>query len=259
MTTHPGYLLFLLGTSVVAGAMNALAGGGTVLTFPVLLAAGVPPVAANATNAVALVPGSLTAGWGFRRELGNNSGRVLGFLLAASLAGALLGAWLVVLAGDALFRALVPWLIFGATALFVAQEPLRRWRERRSSEKGETRLEDIDVWRLAAAQFFVAIYGGFFGAGMGILMLAELGFLGLSNIHQMNGLKNFAAVCINGIAAVFFALGHHVVWPLVAPVAVGAVLGGYGGVWVAQRIGEARVRWVIVAIGLGLGVYMLVK
>lgn len=259
MTTSPGYLVFLLATSVVAGVMNALAGGGTVLTFPVLLAAGVSPVAANATNAVALVPGSFTAGWGFRGELGPRSGRLLLFLLAASLAGGLLGAWLVVVAGDALFRALVPWLILGSTVLFIAQEPLRRWRERRSSRRGEKRLEDLNLWGLAAGQFIVAIYGGFFGAGMGILMLAELGLIGLTNIHQMNGLKNFAAVCINGIAAVFFALGHHVVWPLVPPVAVGAVVGGYGGAWVAQRIGEARVRWMIVVIGLAIGGYMLVQ
>ena len=200
-------------TSIVAGAMNALAGGGTVLTFPVLLAAGVSPVAANATNAVALVPGSLSGGWGFR-DSWKQQRRVLAFLLAASLSGGLLGAWLVVIAGDALFRALVPWLILGATALFIVQEPLRRWRERRSTERGEKRLEDLNLWGLAAAQFVVAIYGGFFGAGMGILMLAELGLIGLTNIHQMNGLKNFAAVCINGIAAVFFALGHHIVWPL---------------------------------------------
>lgn len=259
MSTHPAILVLLIVTSIAAGAMNALAGGGTVLTFPALLAAGVTPVAANATNAVALVPGSLTAGLGFRGELGTNSRRLLLFLLAASLAGGLLGAWLVVIAGDALFRAMVPWLILGATALFIVQEPLRRWREKRNATKGEKRLDDLDVWGLAGAQFLVAIYGGFFGAGMGILMLAELGFLGLSNIHQMNALKNFAAVCINGIAAVFFALGHHVHWPFAALMAAGSVLGGYGGAWVAQRIGEAMVRWVIIVIGLGIGAYMLVK
>ena len=259
MSTHPATLVLLIVTSIAAGAMNALAGGGTVLTFPALLAAGVSPVAANATNAVALVPGSLTAGLGFRGELGTDSRRLLLFLLVASLAGGLLGAWLVVIAGDALFRAMVPWLILGATALFIAQEPLRRWREKRNAAKGEKRLDDLNLWGLAVAQFVVAIYGGFFGAGMGILMLAELGFLGLSNIHQMNGLKNFAAVCINGIAAVFFALGHHVHWPFAALMATGSVLGGYGGAWVAQRIGEAMVRWSIIVIGLGIGAYMLVR
>jgi hypothetical protein len=259
VSIHPGTVVLLLVTSIAAGVMNALAGGGTVLTFPALLAVGVTPVAANATNAVALVPGSLTAGLGFRAELGSNSRRVLVYLLAASLAGGLIGAWLVVIAGDALFRALVPWLILGSTALFIAQEPLRRWREKRNAGQGEKRLDDLNLWGLAGAQFVVAIYGGFFGAGMGILMLAELGFIGLTSIHQMNGLKNFAAVCINGIAAVFFALGHHVHWPLAALMAVGSVLGGYGGAWVAQRIGEAMVRWAIIVIGLGIGAYMLVK
>ena len=238
--------------------MNAVAGGGTILTFPALLAAGVSPVAANATNAVALVPGSLSAGWAFRRELGLESRRVLITLVISSLAGGLVGAWLVIVAGDALFRAMVPWLILGATALFILQEPLRRWREHRSAGRAARALDDLNLWVLAAAQFVVAVYGGFFGAAMGILMLAELGLVGLTNIHQMNGLKNFAAVCINGIAALYFALGNHVHWPLAALMAVGAVLGGYSGAWVAQRIGQAMVRWVIIVIGLGIGVYMLV-
>src|SRR5262249_30994590 len=199
VTTHAGYNAILFVISIAAGVMNALAGGGTVLTFPALLAAGVSPVAANATNAVALVPGSLSAGLGFRGELGTNSGRVLTFLLVASLAGALLGAWLVVLAGDVLFGALVPWLILGATTLFIAQEPLRRWRERRSAGRPGRRLEDINVWGLAGAQFLVAIYGGVFGAGVGILMLAEPGVIGLTNIHQMNGVKKLASLCLNRV------------------------------------------------------------
>src|SRR4029434_10326618 len=171
----------------------------------------------------ALVPGSFSACWAFRRGLGRESRRVLITLVISSLAGGLLGAWLVVVAGDALLRALVPWLILGATALFILQEPLRRWRERRSAERPARELDDPNLWALAAAQFVVAVYGGFFGAAMGILMLAELGLVGLTNIHQMNGLKNFAAVCISGIAAVYFALGKHVDWPLAALMAVGAV------------------------------------
>ena len=257
--SHAGYLLFLFLTSIVAGAMNALAGGGTLLTFPALLAAGVSPVVANATNAVALVPGSLSAGWGFRRELGAHTNRVLIALLVSSLAGGLVGAWLVVMAGDALFRALVPWLILGSTALFIVQEPLRRWRERRSAEAEPRGLDEVNVWWISAGQFVVAVYGGFFGAAMGILMLAELGLVGLTNIHQMNALKNFAAVCINGIAALYFAVGQHVRWPLAALMAIGAVLGGYAGAWVAQRIGPAMVRWAIIVIGLGIGLYMLLS
>jgi len=257
VTPHPGYLVFLFLTAIVAGAMNALAGGGSIITFPALLAAGVGPVAANATNAVATVPGSFSAGWAFRRELGLESRRVLITLVIASLVGGLLGAWLVVVAGDALFRALVPWLILGAVALFIVQEPLRRWRERRS-EHATRSLDDINLLAVGAAQFVVAVYGGFFGAAMGILMLAELGLVGLTNIHQMNGLKNIAAGCINGIAAVYFAVGgQHVRWPLAILMAAGTVLGGYAGAWLAQRIGQAMVRWAIIALGLGIGVYML--
>lgn len=257
MSLSPAHQLLLSLAAVAAGAMNALAGGGTLVTFPALLAVGVSPVAANATNAVALVPGSLSAGWGFRRELGAHSGRVLAALVASSLAGGLVGAWLVVVAGDVLFGALVPWLILGATGLFIVQEPLRRWRERRGTAARSRGLHEVNLWGLAAAQFVVAVYGGFFGAGMGILMLAELGLVGLTSIHQMNGLKNFGAVCINGVAALYFAVGEHVRWPLAALMAVGSVLGGYAGARLGQRIGERMVRALVVVTGLGIGVWML--
>jgi uncharacterized membrane protein YfcA len=236
-----------------------MASGGTLFTFPALLAAGVTPVAANATSTVALVPGSFSAGWAYRRELGNYSHRVLGSLIVPSLLGGLLGAWLVPVAGDALFRRLVPALILGATVLFIVQEPLRRWGERRTSETVQGGLQDVNLWKLGFGQFLTSVYGGFFGAGIGILMLAELGLIGLTNIHQMNGLKNFGAVCINGIAALYFALGSHVRWHLAALMAVGAILGGYGGAWLAQRIGEKSVRAVIIATGLGIGLYMLLR
>jgi uncharacterized membrane protein YfcA len=255
----PLQLVFLLVSAVAAGAINSMAGGGTLFTFPALLAAGVSPVAANATSSVALVPGSFSAGWAYRGEVGNYSGRVLGFLVVPSLLGGLLGAWLVPVAGDALFRRLVPGLILGATLLFIVQEPLRRWRERRSAEAAETRLEEVNLWRLGGGQFLVSVYGGFFGAGIGILMLAELGLVGLTNIHQMNGLKTFGAVCINGIGALYFAVGAHVRWHLAALMAVGAILGGYGGAWLAQRIGQKSVRAVIIATGLGIGLYMLFR
>jgi uncharacterized protein len=252
-------LFFLFGSAIAAGVLNALAGGGTLLTFPALLAAGVTPVAANATSTVALVPGSLSAGWGYRRELGDYSGRVLTFLIVPSLLGGLVGAWLVAVAGDALFRRIVPALILGATFLFIIQEPLRRWRDRRMTEGGDRSLADVNLWTLGISQFAVSVYGGFFGAGIGILMLAELGLVGLNNIHQMNGLKNFGAVCINGIAALYFVVGGHVRWPMAAVMAVGALFGGYGGAWLAQRIGQRTVRVIVVATGLGIGLAMLVR
>jgi uncharacterized protein len=251
-------LLFL--SAVGAGVMNAVAGGGTLLTFPSLLAAGVSPVAANATNAVALVPGSFSAGWTFRKEMGQYRPRLIVALVAASVLGSVVGALLVAAAGDALFRRLVPWLILGATALFVLQEPLRHWRER-SGVAGApvTALGEGALWGLATAHFLVSVYGGFFGAGMGILMLAELGFAGLTNIHQMNGLKNFGAVFINLAAAVTFIVGAHVVWRLAVLLMAGSILGGWAGARLAQRVGQRPVRWAVVGIGLLTGVLTLLR
>ena len=251
---------FLFVSAVGAGVMNSLAGGGTLLTFPMLLAIGVSPVTANATNAVALVPGSFSAGWTYRSEIGRYGRRLIAVLVASSALGGCVGALLVAVAGDALFRKLVPWLILSATALFVIQEPLRLWRERHSTptEAVQT-LDDRHTWVLAAAHFLVSVYGGFFGAGMGILMLAELGSAGLSNIHQMNGLKNFGAAFINFTAAVTFAVGGHVSWSLALLMMVGAILGGWGGAVVAQRIGQRPVRWTVVAIGLLTGVLTFVR
>jgi uncharacterized membrane protein YfcA len=251
-------LLFL--SAVGAGLMNAMAGGGTLLTFPSLLAAGVSPVVANATNAVALVPGSFTSGFTFRRDLGQYGHRLIAYLVASSVLGAFVGARLVALAGDALFRRLVPWLIIGSTVLFIVQEPLRRWRERRSAAGHVTPvLGEGSLWGLAATHFLVSVYGGFFGAGMGILMLAELGFVGLTNIHQMNGLKNFGAAFINLSAAVTFIAAGLVFWRLAALMAVGSILGGWGGARLAQRIGQGAVRWVVVAVGLITGAATLFR
>jgi uncharacterized membrane protein YfcA len=249
-------LLFL--AALAAGAVNSVAGGGTLLTFPALLSAGVPAVAANATSTVALVPGSLSAYWGYRAEMGR-SRRYLLWLGLPSLAGGVLGAYLVLKAGDALFRELVPWLILSATVLFIVQEPIRQWLARRSAQGPATGERAGSLPAVIAFQFLVALYGGFFGAGIGILMLAALGFLGLSDIHRMNGLKNFAAVCINGVAAVTFIVGHRVHWKIALLMAAGAIAGGYGGAGLARRLGQRNVRRIVIAIGLLIGLYMLFR
>lgn len=249
------FLLFLAAT--LAGAINSAAGGGTLLTFPALLAAGVPPVMANGTSTVALAPGSLSAFWGYRGEISHNK-RDLLWMGLPSLAGGLLGAVFVVRAGDSLFSRLVPVLILGATALFIVQDPVRRALARRGvagiGQDGDVPARRFPVGPMAF-QFFVALYGGFFGAGIGILMLAALGMMGLDNIHRMNGIKNFAAVCINGVAAVTFALLGRVEWRLAALMAVGAVLGGYGGAGLARRLGQTNVRRFVIFVGLSIGLY----
>lgn len=248
---HYFHFVLVMVTAFLAGVINSVAGGGTLLTFPSLLAAGVPPVAANATSTVALVPASVSAWWGYRSE-SKSDWKEMAWLLAPSVLGGLAGALLVLKAGDALFSRLVPWLILGATALFMVQEPLRRWMANRGDGDEHPR------WPMVALfQIIVAVYGGFFGAGIGIMMLASLGLAGLSNIHHMNRLKNFAAVCINGVAAATFILGHRVNWLFAALMLAGSVPGGYAGAWVARKVGQMIVRRAVVAIGLAIGVYML--
>ncbi|MBI2394202.1 MAG: sulfite exporter TauE/SafE family protein [Deltaproteobacteria bacterium] len=254
-------LLILFLAALVAGAVNSVAGGGTLLTFPALLSIGVPPIAANATSTVALVPGSFAAFWGYRDELrashgaAAGSGREMLWFAVPSLIGGVIGALFVDRVGDRAFARVVPWLIFGATALFALQPVVKRWLERGAdAEPGRSRLG----W-VIAFQLLVAVYGGFFGAGIGILMLAALGFLGVRGIHRMNGVKNFAAVCINGVAAItFVALGR--VQPIYAAVmAIGAIVGGLAGAGIARRLGETNVRRLVVVIGVAIGVTMLVR
>ena len=250
--------LLLFAAALMAGAINSVAGGGTLLTYPALFWAGVPAVDANATSTVALAPGSLSAVWGYRAEMGG-SRRDLLWMAVPSLIGGFLGARYAEVIGNALFARLVPWLILSATALFMAQGSVRRWLVREGEGGPRPRARGGHQAGAAVFQFVVALYGGFFGAGIGILMLAALGFLGLTNIHRMNGIKNFAAVCINGVAALTFIVGRRVHWPLALMMMAGAVLGGYGGAGLARRMGQKNVRRLVAGIGLTIGLAMLVK
>jgi uncharacterized membrane protein YfcA len=252
----PLFVIALAASAFAAGAVNSVAGGGTLLTFPTLLAAGVSPLNANATSTLALVPGSLGAFWGYRGELQNDR-QTLVALAAPSIAGGIGGALLALRAGDALFAKLVPWLILGATALFLVNEPISRWlgRTRDAAHKASAG----SLVAMGAFQFAVALYGGFFGAGIGILMLAALGIAGMRNVHRMNAFKNFAAVCINGVAAVTFIYMGRVVWWLAGIMAVAAVAGGFLGAGAAKKFGQKNVRRVIVAVGVVIALVMFVR
>jgi uncharacterized membrane protein YfcA len=261
----PTQYVILAAVSLAAGAINSVAGGGTLLTFPTLNLLGVSPIVANATNTLGLVPASLSAMWGYRGSI-RNSGREMLLLGVPSVIGGVIGALWVVHAGDKLFARLVPWLIFGATALFIAQEPLSRYlrRKREAADPGAA-TDDVpkESWKRAAIALFqvvVAIYGGFFGAGSGILMLAALGIMGFAgDIHRANGVKNFASACINGVAAATFVILKRIDWPLALLMASAAIIGGYGGAGIAKRLGQATVRNVIIGIGIVIGIVMLVK
>jgi uncharacterized membrane protein YfcA len=250
--------LLLFGTAFLAGVVNSIAGGGTLLTFPALLSAGLPPVTANATSTVALVPGSLSAFWGYRGEVRGES-RLLLAMAAPSLVGGVLGAFVADRVGDEAFGRLAPFLVLGATVLFMGQEPLRRWARAHADPDFHGGREARHLASIAAFQLAVALYGGFFGAGMGILMLAALGLLGLQDIHRMNGLKNLAAVCINGLAAATFALAGRVEWSTAGMMMVGGIVGGYTGAGLARRLGQVVVRRLVVAIGLAISAILFVR
>jgi uncharacterized membrane protein YfcA len=238
---------------MAAGAVNSIAGGGTLLTFPGLLAA-VSPVVANGTSTVALVPGSLFAAWGYRREM-RGQGRWLVVLALPSVAGGLVGSLLVTRLDPRYFDRLVPWLILTAATLFLFQPVLTRLA--RSGSTPSSRASTVAG--LVLLQLLVAIYGGYFGAGIGILMLSGLGLMGLSDIHAMNGLKNFLAVCINGVSVAIFAIHGAIDWRYAGLMAPAAILGAYLGSRLAQRVDRRFVRLMVVGIGFALAGRFLIQ
>ena len=252
-------LALVVVAALIGGMMNSIAGGGTLLTFPALIALGVPAINANATSTVALWPGAAGSMWGYRGELKGARRWVIGLSLPSLLGGAA-GALLLMWTPADRFAALVPWLVLGATLLFSIQRPVMRWFSSHPISPAASDAERTSGWPPAAIlfyQFLVAIYGGYFGAGVGILMLAALGFMGLSNIHRMNGLKNWGGLCMNGVAASMFAFSSLVSWPVALAMAAGALSGGYLGSRTAQRVPQQLVRSAVVGIGLISGVLLL--
>ncbi len=253
-----GRLVIAAVSAFLAGIINAIAGGGTLLTFPALVAAGLPPLVANATSTVALLPGALTSMAGYRRELAGARTWAIGLTLPSLLGGGL-GAWLLLHTPGATFDAVVPWLVLGATTLFIVQRPLLGWGRRHlTSVPDDTALTLAGpTMALLAWQFTIGIYGGYFGAGVGILMLAALGFMGFTNLHRMNGLKNWGGFCMNAVASVSFAVSGIVDWPIALSMTVGAMAGGYLGSRGAQRVPQHYVRAAVAAIGTVSGFWLL--
>jgi uncharacterized membrane protein YfcA len=241
--------------SFLAGMVNSVAGGGTLLSFPTLIFLGIGPITANATNTVGLWPGSFAGVVGFRRDMRGTRRWVL-LLIWPSIAGGIVGAFLLLHTPPDVFSAIVPILVLSATMLLAAQDTLTRWLGTPAAA-----AHDRPRWAMAAvgAQFAVATYGGFFGAGIGILMLAALGLLGLTDIHTMNGLKNLFAICINGVAAVYFVASGAVLWSVVVVMAIASILGGLGGAGIAHRMGRTFVRRVVIGVGIVSTVALTVR
>ena len=239
----------------IAGAINSVAGGGTLVSFPALVWVGLPSTVANATSTVAIWPGSLGAMWGYRRDLGGLPSASYA-LIVPSLVGGILGAVLLVMTPTGVFDRLIPLLILFATVLFMLQEPVQRMVKTTGKAHSGSR-----AWLIGAMafQFLVAVYGGYFGAGIGILMLAAFGIMGFTDIHQMNGLKNFLALCINGVAAAYFIWNGMVSWPHALVMAAGAVVGGVWGAGIARRIGPKGVRRIVIIVGFTMAISLLFR
>lgn len=247
-------LLILFLAAAAAGAINAVAGGGSFISFPALLLAGVPPIAANATNTTALWPGSLASVGAYRRELAvQRQGIVL--FSAISLLGGLLGALLLLRTRESTFEALIPYLLLLATLVFALSPQITRLTRRAGGQGADRPWRRIAV---LALYFAIAVYGGFFGAGLGILTLAVLGLLGLENIHEMNALKTLQASLVNSMAVLAFVFAGVVDWPLALLMTAGAVLGGYGGAAIARTVSPRVVRWIVIAISVTLTIYFFV-
>jgi uncharacterized membrane protein YfcA len=228
-----------------------VAGGGSLISFPAAVAFGLSPLVANATNAVALTPGSVASAFGYRRELSGDRA-ALRVLLPPAFAGGLAGSILLLCTPQSVFDTIVPLLVLFATVLLV----LQNLRPRASAAEGAGWVLPKSTRAAVALQFLVGVYGGYFGAGMGIMMLAILDFLGGVDIHRMNGVKSLLAAGINAMAAVAFVLARAVDYRVALIMAAGAVAGGVLGASTARRVKPSVVRWSVVAIGVALSVYL---
>ncbi len=250
---YPELLLML--AAFLAGMLNAVAGGGTLLTFPSLIGYGLTPRLANTTSTVALVPASLAGAWGFRREL-VGTGPWLKLLVPPSLLGGTIGSLLLIYLPGRIFNLLVPWLLLTAALLFLLQPYLAQ----RFVKNAETQMPSRGV-RVAVIgfQLVVAIYGGYFGAGIGILMLTSLAFMGLGSIHRMNAVKGLLGSAINATSVIVFVATGEVVWHLAGLMAMGGIAGGLTGAAIGRRLPKTLVRWFVILVGFVLAGYYFLK
>lgn len=246
--------IFLFFAGVLGGALNAVAGGGSFIAFPALLFSGVPPIPANATNALALWAGVTASGGAYRRRL-NMSRRVLIPLLVSSLIGGLLGAFLLLKTPAHTFMRILPWLMLGATLLFAFARKL-------TGRAAPSLAHDASGAAIAGASLFQLLagtYGGYFGGGLGIVTLAMLATLGMTDIHAMNALKTVLGSTVNGVAVAAFVVAGAIVWPQALVMIAGAMAGGYFGAHYAMKLPQAWVRRFVILVGAGMTAYFFVK
>lgn len=244
MTVDPLDLLFVAMAGIAAGIINAVAGGGTLVSFPVMTAAGLPAVTANVTNTVAIWPGMVGGIYAQRRDFAGQSRRLWIAMPAAAVGGVIGGVWLL-RTGESTFRALVPYLILLAAALLAAQDRLRAWLISPHLHARRTTIATLGLPVAAAA-----VYGGYFGAGLGVILLATLGLVVEDTLTRLNAMKQAIALAANLAAAVYFLFSGQVIWPVVVVMAIGALTGGALGGTIAGRVSARTLRAVVVSVAL---------
>jgi uncharacterized membrane protein YfcA len=246
------HIALLFGAALIAGALNSIAGGGSFLSFPLLLFLGIPSVNANATNTVALWPGTLASTGAYRRSLSRDLLRRILPLALSTLMGSLVGAWLLLHTRQRTFDRLVPWLLLAGTLLFNARGVVTRWASR--SHQGSDPSRTTVIW-ITLAQGMLGIYIGYFGAGVGIVMLPLLVLMGIDNIHSLSGVRTLVITCGNAVAVTMFIAAHAVLWPIVLVMTLGAIVGGYAGAYYAQKLQPKTVGYLVIAIGYSMSAY----
>jgi uncharacterized membrane protein YfcA len=251
------HILLLFISAIIGGTLNAVAGGGSFFTFPSLIFVGVPAIAANASSTVALLPGTFASIVAYRREIAQQQRGFLILMVSTSLAGGMLGTFLLLHTPASTFQNLIPYLLLTATLLFALSGPITA--RLRTRKVGKTRLSPRTLIIVAFAQLIIATYGGYFGGGIGILMLATLAMMGMEDIHVMNGLKTVLTACINGVAAIIFIIARVIYWPETLLMIVGAIIGGYFGASYARKIDPKLVRGFVIIVGLAMSAYFFIS
>ena len=250
---HP---IFLFCAALLGGSVNSVAGGGSFISFPALLFTGMAPIPANATNTVALWPGTAASAVAYRNAFTSDTRSLLPLLLGACTIGGVLGAMILLRTPPVTFLHLVPWLLLVATLLFVFSGRMTNWmRSRTGHQPGDKKLPRSLFLAGLFIQLVIAMYVGYFGAGTGILVLALLALLGMENIHSMNAMKTLLVSVANGVAIVTFVLARVIVWPQALLMILGAAVGGYGGAYLAQKMNPQHVRRLVIAIGFAMAAY----
>jgi len=250
-------LSYLFFASVIAGALNSVAGGGSFFTFPALIFAGVPPINANATNSVVVWPGGVASLVAYRKDIGSKHKTFIFFLSVASLIGGSIGALLLIFTPQKLFTELIPYLLLLATVLFTFNKYIVGFLSKHTFLKSSE--GHLPTTSASVIQFLISIYGGYFGGGMGIMMLSAFRFFAIKDIHFANGLKVLFAVLINAIAVAIFIFAGIVDWKFAPLMALGAIIGGYGGVMIAKKISQKLIYYFISFVGFSLTLYFFIK